>query len=298
MSAERENVNYYHETVQLRDDYKYGTNSTATGFSFFGTGSDSIYINPKFCSIANSSAASHEPQCFHPSSACLSFDQVSRGGFSGFFPPPSPEAFSPFKDEQTPAILGGEDNKNSTGIERVQHKELEDGGQSFKKLSKSLKKNGEARQREVRFSFMTRSRVDLLEDGYRWRKYGQKAVKNSHFPRSYYRCTAEKCNVKKHVERSLQDPSIVITTYQGRHSHPALPTFRGNATGRLPPASMVAPPPLAHGPSASCWFREREDKVQMAPVWYDHGGMISSPSLASGHKNIILFPVEEENIKI
>lgn len=25
--------------------------------------------------------------------------------------------------------------------------------------------------------------MDNLEDGYRWRKYGQKAVKNSHFPR-------------------------------------------------------------------------------------------------------------------
>jgi len=31
---------------------------------------------------------------------------------------------------------------------------------------------------------MTKSEVDHLEDGYRWRKYGQKAVKNSPFPRS------------------------------------------------------------------------------------------------------------------
>lgn len=30
---------------------------------------------------------------------------------------------------------------------------------------------------------MTKSEVDHLEDGYRWRKYGQKAVKNSPFPR-------------------------------------------------------------------------------------------------------------------
>jgi hypothetical protein len=33
------------------------------------------------------------------------------------------------------------------------------------------------------FAFMTKSDVDHLEDGYRWRKYGQKAVKNSPFPR-------------------------------------------------------------------------------------------------------------------
>lgn len=41
------------------------------------------------------------------------------------------------------------------------------------------------RKREARFAFMTKSEVDHLEDGYRWRKYGQKAVKNSAFPRYY-----------------------------------------------------------------------------------------------------------------
>lgn len=45
------------------------------------------------------------------------------------------------------------------------------------------KKTNQKRQREPRFAFMTKSEVDHLEDGYRWRKYGQKAVKNSPFPR-------------------------------------------------------------------------------------------------------------------
>ncbi|KAL3536768.1 hypothetical protein ACH5RR_000134 [Cinchona calisaya] len=31
--------------------------------------------------------------------------------------------------------------------------------------------------------FQTKSPDDILDDGYRWRKYGQKAVKNSKFPR-------------------------------------------------------------------------------------------------------------------
>lgn len=34
-----------------------------------------------------------------------------------------------------------------------------------------------------RFAFQTRSADDILDDGYRWRKYGQKAVKNSTYPR-------------------------------------------------------------------------------------------------------------------
>ncbi|KAG5054831.1 putative WRKY transcription factor 12 [Glycine soja] len=37
--------------------------------------------------------------------------------------------------------------------------------------------------REPRFCFQTRSDVDVLDDGYKWRKYGQKVVKNSLHPR-------------------------------------------------------------------------------------------------------------------
>ncbi|CAD5175633.1 probable WRKY transcription factor 57 [Musa acuminata AAA Group] len=80
-------------------------------------------------------------------------------------------------------------------------------------------KSGQKRTRQPRFAFMTKSEIEQLEDGYRWRKYGQKAVKNSPFPRSYYRCTNSKCTVKKRVERSSHDPSIVITTYEGQHCH-------------------------------------------------------------------------------
>uniref|UniRef100_M8BKB6 Uncharacterized protein n=1 Tax=Aegilops tauschii TaxID=37682 RepID=M8BKB6_AEGTA len=75
---------------------------------------------------------------------------------------------------------------------------------------------------------MTKSEVDHLEDGYRWRKYGQKAVKNSPYPRSYYRCTTQKCVVKKRVERSFQDPAVVITTYEGKHTHPIPSALRGS----------------------------------------------------------------------
>ncbi|KAE8685177.1 putative WRKY transcription factor 28 [Hibiscus syriacus] len=94
------------------------------------------------------------------------------------------------------------------------------------------KKTNKKRQREPRFAFMTKSEVDHLEDEYRWRKYGQKAVKNSSFPRSYYRCTTNSCKVKKRVERSFSDPSIVITTYEGQHTHPS-PTMPRSSLGAV-----------------------------------------------------------------
>lgn len=48
---------------------------------------------------------------------------------------------------------------------------------------KTGKKKGEKKIRKPRYAFQTRTQVDILDDGYRWRKYGQKAVKNNKFPR-------------------------------------------------------------------------------------------------------------------
>ncbi|KAG6491593.1 probable WRKY transcription factor 49 [Zingiber officinale] len=59
----------------------------------------------------------------------------------------------------------------------------------------------------------------LEDDGYKWRKYGQKTIKNSPNPRSYYRCTNPRCNAKKQVERSMEDPETLIVTYDGLHLH-------------------------------------------------------------------------------
>ncbi|RYR33048.1 hypothetical protein Ahy_A10g047594 [Arachis hypogaea] len=56
------------------------------------------------------------------------------------------------------------------------------------------------------------------DDGYNWRKYGQKQVKGSEFPRSYYKCTHLSCNVKKKVERAI-DGHITEIIYKGQHNH-------------------------------------------------------------------------------
>jgi len=57
------------------------------------------------------------------------------------------------------------------------------------------------------------------DDGFNWRKYGQKQVKGSEFPRSYYKCTYPNCPVKKKVERSIDDDHVVSIIYKGQHSH-------------------------------------------------------------------------------
>ncbi|CAG7891300.1 unnamed protein product [Brassica rapa] len=73
--------------------------------------------------------------------------------------------------------------------------------------------------KEPRVVVQTTSDIDILDDGYRWRKYGQKVVKGNPNPRSYYKCTFTGCCVRKQVERAFHDAKSVITTYEGKHNH-------------------------------------------------------------------------------
>ncbi|CAL5408998.1 unnamed protein product [Camellia sinensis] len=58
-------------------------------------------------------------------------------------------------------------------------------------------------------------------DSWAWRKYGQKPIKGSPYPRGYYRCSSSKgCPARKQVERSRVDPTMLVVTYSSEHNHP------------------------------------------------------------------------------
>lgn len=59
-------------------------------------------------------------------------------------------------------------------------------------------------------------------DGYQWRKYGQKRIMKTNFPRSYYRCCYHRernCPATKQVQQhSYGDPPLFVTIYVHEHT--------------------------------------------------------------------------------
>ncbi|GMH03598.1 hypothetical protein Nepgr_005437 [Nepenthes gracilis] len=71
----------------------------------------------------------------------------------------------------------------------------------------------------------------IVKDGYQWRKYGQKVTRDNPSPRAYFKCSfAPSCPVKKKVQRSVEDQTVLVATYEGEHNHPQ-PCNQEAATG-------------------------------------------------------------------
>ncbi|XP_058201036.1 probable WRKY transcription factor 65 [Rhododendron vialii] len=67
-------------------------------------------------------------------------------------------------------------------------------------------------------------------DSWSWRKYGQKPIKGSPYPRGYYRCSSSKgCPARKQVERSHVDPTMLLITYSSEHNHHTPPSKKSTA---------------------------------------------------------------------
>ncbi|CAN6336680.1 unnamed protein product [Urochloa humidicola] len=86
-------------------------------------------------------------------------------------------------------------------------------------------------------------------DLWAWRKYGQKPIKGSPYPRGYYKCSSLKaCMARKLVERSPAKPGVLVVTYIADHCH-AVPTMLNALAGttRHRPASPDHQTSQSHG---------------------------------------------------
>lgn len=61
-------------------------------------------------------------------------------------------------------------------------------------------------------------REKVTSDGFNWRKYGQKNLKEEGFKRCYYKCSHSNCPAKKKFVMS-PDGNFEGYTYTGQHSH-------------------------------------------------------------------------------
>ncbi|CAI9772157.1 unnamed protein product [Fraxinus pennsylvanica] len=107
--------------------------------------------------------------------------------------------------------------------------------------SKRRRRKDEADKIAVRVPAPQMGNLDLPpEDGFTWRKYGQKEILGYKHPRSYYRCTHQKfyqCPAKKQVQRLDEDFYTFEVTYRGNHMC--------NITSTAPSATI--PPSVEHG---------------------------------------------------
>ncbi|KAJ0466034.1 putative transcription factor WRKY family [Helianthus annuus] len=64
---------------------------------------------------------------------------------------------------------------------------------------------------------------ETIEDGYAWRKYGQKEILSSNFPRCYFRCTHKQvygCKALKQVQKLEDGSNMFHIIYFGHHTCP------------------------------------------------------------------------------
>lgn len=101
----------------------------------------------------------------------------------------------------------------------VQTVKLNQEGKAPSAVAKKAPKTPETGIQSLQSGTPSTTREKMSEDGYNWRKYGQKLVRGNEYVRSYYKCTHQHCPVKKQLERS-HDGQIVDTIYFGQHEHP------------------------------------------------------------------------------
>ncbi|KAK6263159.1 hypothetical protein QUC31_008975 [Theobroma cacao] len=132
----------------------------------------------------------------------------------------------------------------------------------------------------------------LSSDIWAWRKYGQKPIKGSPYPRSYYRCSSSKgCLARKQVERSCSDPRIFIITYTAEHSH-GHPTRRSSLAGSTRSKSSSTSKSLVNNnePREAAETVLSPTTMKDESVQQDWSMKVEEQMLEDGHGDKILTP--------
>nr|QGQ64053.1 WRKY transcription factor 30 [Santalum album] len=132
----------------------------------------------------------------------------------------APKSLTVAANEADPVLADSRSNKSREGDYNNENPEPKRRKQDCRNVDATQADKQAGESRLVR----TMNEAETVNDGYRWRKYGQKFVKGNPNPRSYYRCSNAGCPVKKHVEKASHDPKLVIATYEGQHDHDMPPS--------------------------------------------------------------------------
>ncbi|XP_044496022.1 probable WRKY transcription factor 65 isoform X1 [Mangifera indica] len=147
-------------------------------------------------------------------------------------------------------------------------------------------------------------------DSWAWRKYGQKPIKGSPYPRGYYRCSSSKgCPARKQVERSSVNPTMLVITYSNEHNHPwPLPSrshhHSHHNTKHAKPEPQPDPEPeekfsdladdnklLSTSADEFTWFGEMETTTSAVL----ESSIFTERSVSDSSDMAVFFPMKEED---
>ncbi|KAG5617112.1 hypothetical protein H5410_016936 [Solanum commersonii] len=114
---------------------------------------------------------------------------------------------------------------------------------------------------------------ELTDDKWAWRKYGQKSIKGSPFPRNYFKCsTSGSCKATKIIEKSPKNENYFLVSYSDEHNHDP-PTYRrslalynSSSKRKLPKSINIVPKALNLNASSSSSKRAKRFKVDTSSI--------------------------------
>ncbi|XP_028782023.1 LOW QUALITY PROTEIN: probable WRKY transcription factor 27 [Neltuma alba] len=245
---------------------------TTTKTTTISTSGCGIYPNSSFTDFAGEGSSSCTNNNNIDTASSSSSSLVASGSYAShirphFMPQASPAStssssgFQRFHDQHVQQL---QQHSNSNQLQLVHQK------QQFQKPPNQISGAIRSRKRKSQQKRMVChvTAENLTADSWAWRKYGQKPIKGSPYPRNYYRCSSSKgCGARKQVERSNTEPDMFIVAYTGEHTHPR-PTHRNSLAGstRNKPSTTTRQPASHESGSPSTIANRASSSSQLSPT--------------------------------